>query len=131
MSTLSPGSKATTNLFIVLGIITLIALAVSVSRKQGLTDDELSPAAMCKARFISMGSVVWDPYGPVIHPGDTQAVSLAYTVMPDGRTENISVAGTSSKYDEVAINAARKARYAADLDASPIMCGYSMTLRLD
>jgi hypothetical protein len=129
MSTLSPGSKATTNLFIVLGVITLIALAVSVSLKQ--SQEELSPAAMCKARFISMGPVVWDPYGPVIHPGDTQAVSLAYTVLPDGSTENISVAGTSSKYDEVAINAAKKARYEADPEASPIMCGYSMTLRLD
>jgi hypothetical protein len=129
MSQLSPGSKATTNLFIVLGVIMLIALAVSVSRKKDTED--LSPAAMCKARFISMGQVVWDPYGPVIHPGDTQAATLAYTVMPDGSIKNISIAGTSSKYDEVAINAARNARYAPDPDASPVTCGYSMTLRLD
>jgi len=31
----------------------------------------------------------------------------------------------------VAINAAKKARYAADPGASPVTCGYSMTLRLD
>ena len=131
MSTLSPGSKATTNLFMVLGVITLIALAVSVSRKQELADEELSPAALCKARFISMGQVVWDPYGPVIHPGEVETVSLAYTVTPNGRVEAINVAGTPSKYAEVAINAARKARYTIDPDASPLMCGYSMTLRLD
>ena len=129
MSTLSPGSKATTNLFIVLGIITLIALAMSVNRKQG--EEELSPAALCKIRFISMGQVVWDPYGSVIHPGDIETVSLAYTVMPNGRVEDIRIAGTPSKYAEVAISAAQKARYAADLDASPITCGYSMTLKLD
>ena len=129
MTTLSPGSKATTNLFIVLGIITLIALAVSVSRKQGTED--LSPAAVCKERFISMGQVVWDPYGPVIHPGETQAATLAYTLMPDGSIKNVSIAGTSSKYDEVAINATRKARYAPDPDANPVTCGYSMTLQLD
>jgi hypothetical protein len=129
MSQLSPGSKATTNLFMVLGVIMLIALAVSVSRKQGTED--LSPAAVCKARFISMGQVVWDPYGPVIHPGETQAVTLAYTLMPDGSIKNISIAGTSSKYDEVAINAARKARYSPDPDSKPVMCGYSMTLQLD
>jgi TonB family protein len=131
MSTLSPGSKATTNLFMVLGVITLIALAVSVSRKQELADEELSPAALCKARFISMGSVVWDPYGPVIHPGDSQPVTLAYTVTPEGRTENISVVGTSTQYDEVAITAAQKARYAPDPEAKPVACGYNMTLRLD
>ena len=129
MSQLSSGSKTTTNLFIVLGVIMLVALAVSVSRKQDTGD--LAPAAMCKARFISMGKVVWDPYGPVIHPGDTQPVSLVYTVMPDGSIENIRVAGTSSKYDEVAINAAQKARYTPDPDASPVICGYSMTLQLD
>ncbi len=129
MSQLSPGSKAITNLFIVLGVLTLVALAVSVSRKQGTED--LSPAAICKERFISMGPIVWDPYGPIIHPGDTQAVSLAYTVNADGSTKNIRITGTTSEYDSVAINAAQKARYAADPDAEPVTCGYNMTLRLD
>ncbi|MCP4000936.1 MAG: hypothetical protein GY727_08490 [Gammaproteobacteria bacterium] len=129
MSQLSPGSRATTNLFIILGVITLIALAVSVSRRQD--SEDLLPAAICKDRFISMGPTVWDPDGPIIHPGETQAVNLTYTVNANGSIKNILITGATSDFDSVAINAAQKARYTANPNAEPLTCSYSMTLQLN
>ena len=63
MTELSPGSKATTNLFMVLGVVALIALAVSVGRNNSPS------AASCGERLIKLGDVTWDSRDPVIHPG--------------------------------------------------------------
>ena len=55
MSELIPGSKATTNLFMVLGGLALAALALTVS------DRDAPPSATCDERLLAMGPVVWDP----------------------------------------------------------------------
>jgi hypothetical protein len=126
MSELSPGSKATTNLFIVLGIAALIALAVSVDRENPAS------AASCDERLLQMGDVVWDPVSPVINPGDTQVVTLEYTVATSAMIENIRVISEPSEFDEVAIDALGKARYTqAEDNSDPLTCSYSITLRLE
>lgn len=126
MSELSPGSKATTSLFIVLGIGALIALAISVGTRNS------PPVQSCGERLLKMGNVVWAPDGPVIHPGDTRIVTLEYTVSASAVIENVRVISEPSEFDQVAIRALGKARYApADEGAGPLTCSYSVTLRLD
>lgn len=126
MSELSPGSKATTNLFMILGGLALAALALTVSNR-----DAQEPAT-CAERLISMGPVVWDPLGPILHPGDTQTVTLEFALTPDGVVQNITVAGTASDYDGIAIQALQQAQYAAD-DSNPddLLCSYPLTLKLE
>jgi hypothetical protein len=124
MSELSPGSKATTSLFIVLGIAALIALAVSVGREKP------GPVASCGERLLQMGDAVWEPDGPVIHPGDTQVVTLEYTVTSSATIENIHVISEPSEFDQFAVRALRKARYAPAADGTaPLTCSYTITLR--
>jgi Gram-negative bacterial TonB protein C-terminal len=126
MSELSPGSKATTNLFMVLGIAALIALAVSV----GIENP--GPVAACDERLQQMGDAVWDPSGPVIHPGDTRIVTLEYTVTASATIENIRVISKPSEFDEVAIRALAKARYTqVEENSEPLTCRYSITLPLE
>jgi hypothetical protein len=132
MSSLSPGSKSATNLFMVLGVIAMIALAISVNRNPNSLAIEQTPAVLCEARLISMGQVVWDPDGPILHPGNTQIVSLTYMLTNAGEIEDIRVASAPSAYDSVAIRAAQNAHYASIApDAEPLRCSHTFTLRLD
>ncbi len=132
MTSLSPGSKSATNFFMVLGVIALIALAISTNRSPTSSANEQSPAALCKARLISMGQAVWVPDGPILDPGNTQIVRLTYTLTNAGKIEDIRVAGTSSAYDSVAIRAAQHARYAPiTQDTESLRCSYTFTLRRD
>ena len=126
MSELSPGSKATTNLFMVLGALALAALALTVSNR------DTPPPATCDERLIAMGPVVWDPLGPILHPGDIKTVTLDFTLTPDGTVQDIAVAGTASEYDTIAIQALQQANYSAD-DTNPdeLLCSHSITLRLE
>jgi hypothetical protein len=108
----------------VLGIAALIALAVSVGREKP------GPVSRCSERLLEMGDAVWEPDGPVIQPGDTQVVTLEYTVTPLATIENIRVVSEPSEFDEVAIRALGKARYTQVEDGSePLTCSYSITLR--
>lgn len=87
---------------------------------------------LCKARLISMGQTIWDPDGPLLHPGNTQIVSLMYTLTNAGKIEDIHVTSTPSAYDSVAIRAAQNARYAPIApNAKPLRCSYTFRLRLD
>ena len=132
MSSLSPGSKSATNLFMVLGVISLIALAISVNRNPTSSANEQTPAMLCKARLISMGQAIWDPDGPILEPGITQIVSLTYTLTNAGKIVDIRVASTPSAYDSVAIRAAQNAHYASIApDADPLKCSHTFTLRRD
>jgi hypothetical protein len=118
MSELSPGSKATTNLFMVLGILALAALAVSVGNKKE------GPQQSCDDRLIQMGAVV-------LTPGEERSVTLQYTVMHDGSIDNIEVLGDPSQYDEIAIRALQQARYNEASGSSPLTCTYEFTSGTD
>lgn len=87
---------------------------------------------LCKARLISMGQTIWDPDGPLLHPGNTQIVSLMYTLTNAGKIEDIHVTSTPSAYDSVAIRAAQNARYAPIApDAESLRCSHTFRLRRD
>jgi hypothetical protein len=124
MSELSPGSKATTSLFMVLGVVALLALAFSVGNR------EEKAAAGCAERLQKMGQVVWDPQGPIPHPGDEHTVTLSYLLAPDGTLQDVSVTGTASEYDDLARDALRRAQHIPDVTSSePIRCSYTFLLK--
>jgi hypothetical protein len=125
MSELSPGSKATTNLFMVLGIFALVALAVSVGNKSTRQQQN------CAARLMEMGELLQGQSGSVGQAPATQTITLQYAVMPDGAIDNIEVLGQPSPHDELARQALHNARYEAAPGAPPLTCSFSFTLQTD
>ena len=104
----------------------LAALAFSVSNR------ESPEPATCLQRLELMGKVVWDPQGPILHPGDQQTVVLEFDLTPTGEVQNIRATGTPSKYDDIAVSALQRARFAADENNPDNMgCSYPLTLRLE
>jgi hypothetical protein len=124
MSTLSPGSTATTNVFMVLGMISLVALALLFN-----SNDPAEPAS-CEERLVRMGTVVWDPNGPIIHPGKVQTVTISFAVAASGKVSGAEIVGPQSDYDQVALAALHKARYTT-IDAAPTLrCTHSFKLSI-
>jgi hypothetical protein len=124
MSELSPGSKATTSLFMVLGVVALLALAFSVGNRE-------APAG-CAERLLLMGPVIWDPKGPIPHPGDEYSVTLNYLLAPDGTVQDAAIAGTPSEYDDLAKDALGRARHAPDeSNSADLRCTYTFVLKLE
>jgi len=120
MSELSPGSKATTNLFIVLGLLALGALAVSV----GLNNT--GQAKDCGERLLSAGQA--DLSG---QNDSANAVILEYVVTATGEIRDIRVVSKTSPGDETAVNALLSSRYAPEEGAEPLTCRYSYSLPAD
>ena len=125
MSELSPGSKATTNLFMILGIFALAALAISVGNKSS------GPQQNCAARLVRMGELPPSQNNTVGQASATQTITLQYVVMPDGAIDNIEVQGQPSLHDELAHQALNNARYEEAPDAPPLSCSFSFTIETD
>lgn len=126
MSGVSKGTQTATNTFIVLGTLALIALAITAGRKP--TDEP----ARCDERLLTMGPIVWDPQGAIPHPGESHSVTLDYRLTPNGDVADITVSGTESDYDSIAINALTNARFqAASSGAEDQLCRHVIRLQLD
>ena len=126
MSGISQGSKATTNLFMLLGILALIALVFAAGRQ-----NEESLTHACGERLITMGAVVWDPTAAIPEPGESHMVSLGYRLTPSGEIADIEVSGAESPYDATAINALRTAKFKTQPDAEDLLCQQRIRLQLD
>ena len=106
MSELSPGSKATTNLFMVLGTIVLGALAWPVGNRNGTLP------ADCAERLLS---------APEQPPGAAdKTIAVAYTVMADGSITDIEPNSTQQALNSI--------RYSASPGAEPLNCRYNLVI---
>jgi membrane protein involved in colicin uptake len=122
MSTLSPGSKAATNLFIVLGIVVLIALAVSTQQSGNQKTENYSGITNCDERLIKAGSFIWAD-GQNVMP-----VKLSYALHADGTVTDIKVISTPSANDAAAMQAIAMSSFApAPLDSAAVNCEHSFT----
>jgi hypothetical protein len=120
MSTLSPGSTAATNLFIVLGIVALIALAISTQQSGNQQADNFSVATNCDERLIKAGSLSWT------NGQNLASVELAYTLHADGTVTDIKVISTPSANDAAAMQAIAMSSFTpAPQDSAAVNCEYS------
>jgi hypothetical protein len=122
MSTLSPGSKAATNLFIVLGIIVLIALAISTQQSGNQKAGDFSVVTSCDERLIKAESFIWAE-GQNVLP-----VKLSYALQADGTVTDIKIISTPSANDAAAMQAiAMSAFNPAPQGSAAMNCEHSFT----
>ena len=85
MSELSPGSKLTTNIFMVLGGVALLALVIV----QNLTVDQTTDPVSCDDRLVRIDA-------PAAQNTAGTNTTVYFYLLPDGSVDNIEVSGSGS-----------------------------------
>lgn len=117
MSELSPGSKATTNLFILLGIIVLAALAWSVGNRAPV------PLTLCTERLVSKGDLALQA-----ESADGSQVTVSFNVMDDGSIQNLSIPAGAAITTSNAAEKLAELEYLAKPGAAPLECRYNLSI---
>jgi hypothetical protein len=115
VSTLSPGSKATTNIFMVLGAVALIALVMvqNLSVEETVADVSVN----CDDRLISLDLPAQQ---------NLAGISLMFSLFHDGSINQIAVVSQNSEQDQLAIHTLETATFKAsrELDTE-VLCEYT------
>ena len=113
MSELSPGSKATTNVFMVLGALALVTLVVV----QNMSTAPREPVD-CSDRIISLTP-------PPELSGGESPTSVIFVLSAAGEVSDIQVRGNQPELVSTIVTMLTSARFTPAADGSDVLCEYT------
>jgi hypothetical protein len=117
MSQLSPGSKNTTNVFMVLGGLALAALVIVQNMSAEQTAEDWAVPVDCATRIIEISAAP-----ELISEGSH--TSVTFMLLADGAIKDIEVTADRTEAVPLVIEALSGARFSAADDGRQIWCEY-------